>query len=113
LSGIQKKVSTVQGNRKRLRVAADPDVARSSDDETFTHDELRARLARDSWIVETPDGEPVGSLQHDRVTVDPYEWNEPAIRSWERAGFVDVSRCHPPDEDHMAEWVLMEYRSRR
>jgi aminoglycoside 6'-N-acetyltransferase len=45
-----------------------------------------------------------------RVTVDPYEWNEAAIRAWERAGFVEVSRGHPPDEDHTAEWVLMEYR---
>ncbi len=45
-----------------------------------------------------------------RVTVDPYEWNEPAIRAWERAGFVEVSRGHPPDEDHAAEWILMEYR---
>jgi len=45
-----------------------------------------------------------------RVTVDPYEWNEPAIRAWERAGFVEVSRGHPPDEDHNADWVLMEYR---
>lgn len=45
-----------------------------------------------------------------RVTVDPYEWNEPAIRAWERAGFAEVSRGHPPDEDHTAEWVLMEFR---
>jgi aminoglycoside 6'-N-acetyltransferase len=50
---------------------------------------------------------------HERVTVDPYEWNEPAIRSWERAGFVEVSRGHAPDEDHTAAWVLMEYRSGR
>jgi aminoglycoside 6'-N-acetyltransferase len=44
-----------------------------------------------------------------RVTVDPYEWNESAIRSWERAGFVEVSRGHPPDDDHSAAWVLMEF----
>lgn len=44
-----------------------------------------------------------------RVTVDPYEWNESAIRAWERAGFVEVSRGHPPDEDHTSPWVLMEY----
>ena len=50
----------------------------------------------------------VGS--HVRVTVDPYEWNDGAIRAWERAGFVEVSRGHPPDEDHTADWVLMEYR---
>jgi aminoglycoside 6'-N-acetyltransferase len=45
-----------------------------------------------------------------RVTVDPYEWNDAAVRAWERAGFVEVSRGHPPDDDHSAEWVLMEYR---
>jgi aminoglycoside 6'-N-acetyltransferase len=45
-----------------------------------------------------------------RVTVDPYEWNESAIRAWERSGFVEVSRGHPPDDDHTAAWVLMEYR---
>jgi aminoglycoside 6'-N-acetyltransferase len=45
------------------------------------------------------------------VTVDPYEWNEGAIRAWQRAGFVEVSRGHPPDEDHAHAWVLMEYRS--
>lgn len=55
----------------------------------------------------------LASGSHERVTVDPYEWNEPAIRSWERAGFVELSRGHPPDEDHTAAWVLMEYRSER
>ena len=44
-----------------------------------------------------------------RVTVDPYAWNEPAIRAWRSAGFVAVSR-HPPDEEHTAAWVLMEFR---
>jgi len=43
------------------------------------------------------------------VTVDPYEWNERAIRGWEKAGFVEVSRGHAPDEDHSAEWVLMRF----
>ena len=43
------------------------------------------------------------------VTVDPYAWNERAIRAWEKAGFVEVSRGHPPDEDHSAEWVLMRF----
>ena len=27
------------------------------------------------------------------VTVDPYEWNEPAIRAWVKAGFAEVSRA--------------------
>ena len=128
---------------------ADPDVARYWDDETFTHEEMAERLARDdvdAWIVETADGEAVGYLQthptgldmflapgargrglgpdaartmaehllasgtHVRVTVDPYAWNEAAVRAWARAGFVEVSRGHPPDADHSAEWILMEYR---
>jgi aminoglycoside 6'-N-acetyltransferase len=45
-----------------------------------------------------------------RVTVDPYEWNDRALRAWQRAGFVEVSRGHPPDEHHTAPWILMEYR---
>jgi aminoglycoside 6'-N-acetyltransferase len=43
------------------------------------------------------------------VTVDPYEWNERAIRGWTKAGFVEVSRGHAPDEDHTARWVLMRF----
>jgi RimJ/RimL family protein N-acetyltransferase len=42
------------------------------------------------------------------VTVDPYAWNEQAIRGWSNAGFVEISR-HPPDDDHTAEWVLMRF----
>jgi aminoglycoside 6'-N-acetyltransferase len=132
---------------------ADPEVSRYWDDETFTEDEMRARLARegvDTWIVEDG-GRPVGLLQSwwdddppkrggidgfvvpsargrgvmpavarqlaadllaqgwVEVTVDPYEWNERAIRAWEKAGFVEVSRGHAPDEDHSAEWVLMRF----
>jgi hypothetical protein len=26
------------------------------------------------------------------VTVDPYAWNEQALRGWAKAGFVEVSR---------------------
>ncbi len=44
-----------------------------------------------------------------RVTVDPYAWNEGAVRAWERAGFVEVSR-HDADEEHTAPWILMEFR---
>ena len=132
---------------------ADPEVSRYWDDETFTEDEMRARLARegvDTWIVEDG-GRPVGLLQSwwdddppkrggidgflvpsargrgvmptvarqlaadllaqgwVEVTVDPYAWNERAIRGWEKAGFVEVSRGHAPDEDHSAEWVLMRF----
>ena len=45
----------------------------------------------------------------DRVTVDPYAWNEGAVRAWERAGFVEISR-HGADEEHTAPWILMEFR---
>ena len=44
-----------------------------------------------------------------RVTVDPYSWNEHALRAWRSAGFVAVSR-HEADDEHAAPWVLMEYR---
>jgi aminoglycoside 6'-N-acetyltransferase len=44
-----------------------------------------------------------------RVTVDPYTWNEPAIRAWQRAGFVDVEE-RPPDDGHRETWLLMEWR---
>jgi aminoglycoside 6'-N-acetyltransferase len=47
-----------------------------------------------------------------RVTVDPYVWNEGAIRAWRRAGFRDVDE-HDPDEDHSARWLLMEFVDER
>jgi aminoglycoside 6'-N-acetyltransferase len=131
---------------------ADPEVSRYWDDETFTPEQMRARLARpavDAWIVEA-NGKPIGYLQSwweeegprrggldgflipaarglglmpdaastlaqellddgwEYVTVDPYAWNERALKGWRNAGFVPVSR-HPPDEDHLAEWVLMRF----
>jgi aminoglycoside 6'-N-acetyltransferase len=43
-----------------------------------------------------------------RITVDPYVWNEGAIRAWRRAGFRDVDE-HEPDEEHTARWLLMEF----
>jgi RimJ/RimL family protein N-acetyltransferase len=42
------------------------------------------------------------------VTVDPYAWNEPAVRAWTKAGFVEVSR-HAADDEHRDEWVLMRF----
>jgi aminoglycoside 6'-N-acetyltransferase len=42
------------------------------------------------------------------VTVDPYTWNEPAIRAWRRTGFVDVER-RPADDGHLSEWLLMRF----
>ena len=133
---------------------ADPEVSRYWDDETFTRDEMLARLARetvDAWIVEA-DGEPVGYLQSwwepdeprrggldmflvpeargrglgpdagralaehllasgwTSVTVDPYLWNERAIRGWVNAGFRRVGE-HEPDDDHEHRWLLMEFDS--
>jgi aminoglycoside 6'-N-acetyltransferase len=43
-----------------------------------------------------------------RVTVDPYLWNESAIRAWRRAGFRDVGE-REPDQEHTARWLLMEF----
>jgi aminoglycoside 6'-N-acetyltransferase len=133
---------------------ADPEVSRYWDDETFTPEQVRARLERepvDAWIVEA-DGEPVGYLQSwweeegarrggldgflipeargrglmpdaaralaqslldagwQYVTVDPYAWNEPALRGWAKAGFVEVSR-HEAGGDHLAPWVLMRFEN--
>ena len=45
----------------------------------------------------------------ERVTVDPYAWNEFAVRAWERAGFVQVSR-HEAGGEHTAPWILMKFR---
>ena len=43
------------------------------------------------------------------VTVDPYTWNEQALRAWRKAGFVAVSH-HPADDEHTSPWVLMRCR---
>jgi aminoglycoside 6'-N-acetyltransferase len=43
-----------------------------------------------------------------RVTVDPYVWNVQALRAWRKAGFVEVSP-HEPDDEHTAEWILLEF----
>lgn len=42
------------------------------------------------------------------VTVDPYAWNERAVRAWAKAGFVEISR-HTAGGDHVADWVLMRF----
>ena len=45
------------------------------------------------------------------VTVDPYAWNETAIRAWRKAGFEQVDeRVREPDEDHASPWLLFEFR---
>jgi aminoglycoside 6'-N-acetyltransferase len=43
-----------------------------------------------------------------KVTVDPYVWNDGAIRAWRRAGFRDVGE-REPDDEHSARWLLMEF----
>jgi aminoglycoside 6'-N-acetyltransferase len=46
-----------------------------------------------------------------RVTVDPYAWNETAIRAWRKAGFEQVDEhVREPDEDHASPWLLFEFR---
>jgi aminoglycoside 6'-N-acetyltransferase len=45
----------------------------------------------------------------DRITVDPYVWNEVAIRAWQRAGFEPVEE-REPDGDHRDRWLLMVFR---
>jgi aminoglycoside 6'-N-acetyltransferase len=132
---------------------ADPEVSRYWDGETFTHEEMLARLERpdvDAFVVEAG-SEPVGYLQawwdetqprrggidmflvpeargrglgsdaartvarHLRdergwepVTVDPYVWNEVAIRAWRKAGFVDVEE-RAADDEHASSWLLMAF----
>ena len=44
------------------------------------------------------------------MTVDPYLWNERAIRAWQRAGFIALEEREPDDEWHTARWLLMEFR---
>ncbi len=44
-----------------------------------------------------------------RVTVDPYVWNESAVRAWRRAGFEPVEE-RETDDEHTARWLLMEFR---
>jgi aminoglycoside 6'-N-acetyltransferase len=41
-----------------------------------------------------------------RVTVDPYAWNQPAIRAWRKAGFVEVG-LRAADEEHLSPWLLL------
>jgi aminoglycoside 6'-N-acetyltransferase len=43
-----------------------------------------------------------------RVTVDPYLWNEQAVRAWLKAGFRPVRECEP-DHEHRHHWLLMEF----
>lgn len=130
----------------------DPEVARYWDNETYTSEEMEARLARgevEAFIVEEA-GTAVGYIQAwsddgraggidmflvpdargrglgpdaaralarhlrdergwDPVTVDPYVWNEPAIRAWQRTGFDPVEE-REPDDEHRHRWLLMVFR---
>jgi aminoglycoside 6'-N-acetyltransferase len=44
----------------------------------------------------------------EHVTVDPYEWNERAVKGWRNAGFVPESR-HEADDEHKDPWILMRF----
>jgi aminoglycoside 6'-N-acetyltransferase len=130
----------------------DPEVARYWDDETYTREEIEARLTRsdvEAFVVEEG-GTPVGYIEAwtddgrsggidmflapeargrglgpdaaralarhlrderewDPVTVDPYIWNDVAVRAWRRAGFEPVGE-REPDDEHRAAWLLMAFR---
>jgi aminoglycoside 6'-N-acetyltransferase len=43
-----------------------------------------------------------------RVTVDPYLWNERAVRGWLKAGFRPV-QARERDPEHRHRWLLMEF----
>jgi aminoglycoside 6'-N-acetyltransferase len=43
-----------------------------------------------------------------RITVDPYLWNERAVRGWLKAGFRPVEE-REPDHEHLDRWLLMEF----
>jgi aminoglycoside 6'-N-acetyltransferase len=43
-----------------------------------------------------------------RITVDPYVWNERAIRGWLTAGFRPIQE-REPDQEHLYRWLLMEF----
>jgi aminoglycoside 6'-N-acetyltransferase len=43
-----------------------------------------------------------------RITVDPYVWNEAAVRAWMKAGFRAVEE-RDPDDEHLHPWLLMEF----
>jgi len=47
-----------------------------------------------------------------RVTVDPYLWNERAVRGWLKAGFRPVEE-RAPDDEHPHPWLLMEFEHTR
>ena len=42
------------------------------------------------------------------LTVDPYLWNEAAIRAWRKAGFRPVEE-REPDKEHTGRWLLMTF----
>jgi aminoglycoside 6'-N-acetyltransferase len=42
------------------------------------------------------------------VTVDPYVWNDVAVRAWLRAGFEPVEE-RDADDEHTSRWLLMRF----
>jgi aminoglycoside 6'-N-acetyltransferase len=45
------------------------------------------------------------------VTVDPYTWNQRAVRAWRKAGFEPVEE-RLPDGEHSSRWLLMRFPGR-
>lgn len=111
---------------------ADPEVSRYRDGETFTRAEIVQgepvgflqvhSEGLDMFLIPAARGRGLGPdaaramAEHlirergrERVTVDPYAWNEGAVRAWERAGFAEISR-HEAGGDYTAPWILMEFR---
>ncbi len=50
----------------------------------------------------------VGAGRVQRLTVDPYLWNDRAIRAWTKAGFQPVEE-REPDDGHTVIWLLMAF----
>jgi aminoglycoside 6'-N-acetyltransferase len=50
----------------------------------------------------------LGDGGRQRVTVDPYIWNERAVHGWLNAGFRPIEE-REPDDEHLHRWLLMEF----
>jgi hypothetical protein len=46
------------------------------------------------------------------VTVDPYTWNQRAVRAWRKAGFEPVEE-RLPDGEHSSRWLLMRFQEKK
>ncbi len=88
--------------------------------QSWWYDEMPRRGGLDMFLVPSARGRGLGpdaagvlaeSLVANgwvEVTVDPYLWNEHAIRAWTKAGFLPVEE-RPDDAEHSAPWLLMRF----